>query len=205
MIRKTLCLYKYPEYLKKVYYKFFLPVYLKLSGVSCLGRINIVGKPIITLNAHSRIILKENVTLCSDSKYTDLGVNHPVVLRTLRANAEIIIGSFTGISGGSFCAFSSIIIGNNCLIGANVTISDSDFHSLKPQNRRFNVNEEDIMTSPVVLEDNVFVGTGSIILKGVTVGENSVIGAGSVVTKNIPSNCIYAGNPAKLIKSLSVL
>jgi len=54
----------------------------------------------------------------------------------------------------------------------------------------------------VVLGDNVFIGTQSIILKGITIGNNTIIGAGSVVTHDIPSDCVAAGNPCKVIMSL---
>ena len=56
--------------------------------------------------------------------------------------------------------------------------------------------------SPVIIEDNVFIGARSIILKGVTIGRNSIVGAGSVVTKSIPSNQIWGGNPAKFIRNI---
>lgn len=52
------------------------------------------------------------------------------------------------------------------------------------------------------IEDNVFIETDTIILKGVTIGPNSVIGAGSVVTTNVPSNEIWAGNPAHKLKEV---
>ena len=55
---------------------------------------------------------------------------------------------------------------------------------------------------PVHIKENVFIGAHSIILKGVVIGENSIIGAGSVVTKSIPSNQIWAGNPAKYIRNV---
>jgi acetyltransferase-like isoleucine patch superfamily enzyme len=54
----------------------------------------------------------------------------------------------------------------------------------------------------IIIEDNVFIGYATSILKGVTIGQNSVIGANSVVTSNIPANCIAAGNPCKVIKTL---
>jgi acetyltransferase-like isoleucine patch superfamily enzyme len=54
----------------------------------------------------------------------------------------------------------------------------------------------------VIIEDNVFIGAHSTILKGVTIGVNSVIGACSVVTKDIPANQIWAGNPARFIRAL---
>jgi hypothetical protein len=59
-------------------------------------------------------------------------------------------------------------------------------------------------TSPIVIEDDVLIGMRCIILKGVTVGARSVIGSGSIVTKSIPSDCIAAGNPCKVIRLLNV-
>lgn len=204
MIQKVFNIHCYLSYLVKVYYMFVLPKILTLKGIELNRSVKFMGSPIISMVPNSSILLCDNVTLCSESSLTDLGVNHAVVIRTLREGAKVIIGENSGISGGSFCSAVSIEIGANCLIGANVTITDSDFHPTKPQNRRFNTNTSDIMCAPVVIKDNVFIGTGSIILKGVTVGENSVIGAGSIVTKSFPPNSIIAGNPARLIKLLVV-
>lgn len=58
------------------------------------------------------------------------------------------------------------------------------------------------MSAPIVVEDDVWVGAHSIILKGVTIGARSIIGAGSVVTKSIPADCVAAGNPCRVIKNL---
>ncbi|MBU2488291.1 MAG: acyltransferase, partial [Proteobacteria bacterium] len=57
-------------------------------------------------------------------------------------------------------------------------------------------------TAPVVIGDNVWIGDHAVVCKGVTIGENSVIGAGSVVTRDIPANCIAAGNPAQPLREL---
>ena len=59
-----------------------------------------------------------------------------------------------------------------------------------------------MISKKVVIEDNVFIGMNSLILKGVTVGENSIVGAGSIVTDDIPPNCIALGIPAKMIKKI---
>ena len=61
---------------------------------------------------------------------------------------------------------------------------------------------EDIRSKPVKICKGAFIGAGSYILKGVTIGEKSIVGAGSVVTKDIPSGEIWAGNPAKFIRKV---
>jgi acetyltransferase-like isoleucine patch superfamily enzyme len=175
---------------------------IRRSGVIVALNVTFYGAPIISIAKDSAIEIGENCVICSDSNMTDLGVNHPVVMRTLRPGANIIIGSDTGISGGAICAAVSVKIGNECLIGANVVIADTDFHPINPLGRRYNLNSLEISAMPVEIEDNVFIGTSAIILKGVKIGKHSVIGAGSVVTKDVPPNSIVAGNPAKVLKRL---
>ena len=86
------------------------------------------------------------------------------------------------------------------MLGANATILDSDCHSLDPVKRQ--IKDCDIREAQVVIEDDVFVGMNSIILKGVTIGRGTVIAAGSVVTHSIPEHCLAGGNPAIVIKKL---
>ena len=160
------------------------------------------GLPILTKFKDSKIKLGNNCVICSRSDSTDLGINHPVMLRTLRPGAEILIGSHTGISGGAICAAIRVEIGRECLIGANVIIVDTDFHPINPKFRRYNNVSNQIHSSPIIIEDNVFIGTSAIILKGVKVGRNSVIGAGAVVTKSVPANSVVVGNPARVVNSL---
>ena len=93
-------------------------------------------------------------------------------------------------------------LGNNVKIGGGVCIYDTDFHSLDPVIRRSSEDLKNRAEKSVVIDNDVFIGAKSIILKGVTIGENSVIGAGSVVTKSVPANQIWAGNPAKFIRSI---
>lgn len=88
----------------------------------------------------------------------------------------------------------NIEIGENCKIAWDVIIMDSDLHA---------INETSpIINKPVFIEDDVWIGCRSIILKGVTIGAGAIIAAGSVVTKNIPPRTIYGGSPAKLIAEL---
>jgi len=172
------------------------------SGVEISEKVRIQGKPIVSLVKGSRIQIGARCVLCSDSQFTALGINHPIVMRTLRKGAEIVIGEDTGISGGSICAANSIRIGAGCLIGANVTLADTDFHAINPVNRRYNNNLNEIAMDPIVIEDNVFIGSNVFVLKGVTIGKNSVIGAGSVVTHDVPENSVAVGNPARVVKRI---
>lgn len=188
---------------KRTWWRLAVMPGLRAAGVEMGENVQIQGRPIVSLAANSRIRIGARCVLCSDSQSNALGINHPVVLRTLRPGAEIVIGEDTGMSGGAICAAGSIRIGAGCLIGANVTVADTDFHALKPANRRYNKNPDEIAVAPIVIEDNVFIGADTFVLKGVTIGKNSVIGAGSVVTRDVPANTIAAGNPAKVIKFIS--
>lgn len=162
---------------------------------------NLNGWPIISRFPDSVIHFGNNLVLTSSSRYTALGVRQPVVIRTLARGAEIVIGANTGMSGCTICAQTSVRIGANCLIGSGVTIVDTDFHPLDPNNRRFQSLDK-ANSRPVVIEDNVFVGGASIILKGVRIGKDSVIGAGSIVTSDIPSGVVAGGNPCRVLRSL---
>lgn len=112
---------------------------------------------------------------------------------------------------GMNCTFvdnQEIHIGNQVMIAPNVQIYTAS-HPILPQERLIENWEN---TSPtyfrtfaksVTIEDNVWIGGGTVILPGVTIGKNTVIGAGSVVTKSIPENCVAVGNPCKVIKNLT--
>jgi acetyltransferase-like isoleucine patch superfamily enzyme len=187
----------------KEWWQRYVPLRLRAMGVEVGQDVRFYGMPIVRVIKGSRIRLGDRVVLCSDSRFTDLGVNHPVVLRTLRPGARIVIGDNTGISGGAICAANAIEVGEQCLLGANVTVVDTDFHATKPEGRRFNNDVTAIATAPVYIEHNVFLGTGAIVLKGVRVGENSIIGAGAIVVKNVPANEVWGGNPAQHISDLT--
>lgn len=117
-----------------------------------------------------------------------------------RPGAKIIIGEKSRIHGTCIHAYNSIKIGNNCLIAANTQIIDGNGHQLSFPDVHNRINTTDY-GNPIVIEDNVWIGTNSIILGGTTIGYGTVISAGSVVKGTIPPMSIYGGNPAKLIKS----
>lgn len=172
---------------------------LKRQGILIDDSVRLSGTPIITAFNNSKIVIRENVRLMSLSEFTALGVNHVCVIRTLAENAEILIKNNAGMSGVVICCASRIEIGERVMLGANVMITDTDFHSLDWR-KRWTQNDVDYAgKAPIIIEDDVFIGMNSCILKNVRIGEKSVIGANSVVTKDIPPYSIAAGNPARVI------
>lgn len=103
------------------------------------------------------------------------------------------LGSGYMNTNGQIDCYNSITIGNNVKIGPNVVIRDSDNHQI--------IREGGVESAPICIGNNVWIGLNTIILKGVTIGDGAVIGAGAVVTKDIPSNCLAVGVPAKVVKS----
>lgn len=162
------------------------------------------GIPIIRLGKKSRLIIGNNSILNDGRKNNFIGRDNRCLLNILDG-AEIIIGNNVGMSSSTIVSAKRVKLGDNVRLGGNVIIYDTDFHSIKPNERLSFPNDPGIRIAPVEIKDNVFVGAHCLILKGVTIGTNSVIGAGSVVTKNIPDNEIWAGNPAKLIRKISDL
>lgn len=123
-------------------------------------------------------------------------------LEARAAGAFISIGSNTQINNGfvAIAEKSSIAIGANCLIGTRVEIYDSDFHSLEKSERELRKPHQ---CRPVVIEDDVFIGSNVRILKGVTIGRGAVIGNQSVVTRDVPPHCIASGAPAVIRRRLN--
>lgn len=119
------------------------------------------------------------------------------------AKGKLQIGERVGMSSVAIVCQQAITIGNYVNIGGNVVIYDTDFHSTNPKDRlSVDLDRKNTNIKPVIIGNNVFIGAHTTILKGVTIGNNSIVGACSVVTRSIPENQIWAGNPAKFIKTI---
>jgi acetyltransferase-like isoleucine patch superfamily enzyme len=179
--------------IQRLFWTAFMNVNLFLwnirTGKNCrfYGQTGIVKKP------GSMITIGNDCTFRSTWNSNYIGINHPCLLSTSKPDAVILIGNDCGFSGTIVGAFKSIVIGNNVRCGANTLITDSDWHL---DDKRVGDPK------PVIIEDNVWLGVNSVVLKGVTIGTNSVIGANSVVTGDIPANVIAGGNPCKVLKQL---
>lgn len=185
--------------LVKIRYAFFSPIlWVKLlfnkiqfpfAGCFAEGPITVVTK------RNSSISLGKGCRFICTSASNLIGINHRCILSTHEESAQIIIGQNCGFSGTTIGSFKSITIGNNVRCGANTVITDSDWHLDDPRSG---------LPNAVLIGNNVWLGYGTIVLKGVSIGENTVIGAGSVVTRDIPANVVAAGNPCKVIKQLKI-
>jgi acetyltransferase-like isoleucine patch superfamily enzyme len=120
------------------------------------------------------------------------------------------VGDDSVLVGAVFMCAERIWIGRRVVVSYNVTIADSDFHPRDPELRRqdaiANAPEGDrtqrpsLLTRPVMIEDDAFIGIGAIILKGVRIGEGARVEAGAVVTASVPPGVTVGGNPARSIE-----
>jgi acetyltransferase-like isoleucine patch superfamily enzyme len=168
-----------------------------LNGIPWGSDWRIFGTPIIQRHAGSTILLGDGLELRSTPRSNPLSPVHPVVLATRSKDATLQIGESCGLTGAAIVAAERIRIGARVLIGANATIVDTDFHPLSPATRR--VNPLAGASSPIEIEDDVFIGTRALVLKGVRIGCGAVVGAGSVVTRDVDAGDIVAGNPARKV------
>jgi acetyltransferase-like isoleucine patch superfamily enzyme len=121
----------------------------------------------------------------------------------------IWIGDDTQLIGPVFMCADEIRIGARCVLSYNVTIADCDFHPVDVDERRrdaiANAPQGDrttrppLVTRPVVIEDDVFVGIGAIVLKGVRIGKGASVGPGAVVSRDVPAGRSAIGNPAVIL------
>jgi acetyltransferase-like isoleucine patch superfamily enzyme len=119
---------------------------------------------------------------------------------------RVSIGDDTQLVGAVFMCAEEIRVGARCVLSYNVTLADCDFHPLDQQQRRqdavANAPHGDrsarppLITRPVVIEDDVWIGIGAIVLKGVRIGRGATVAAGSVVSHDVPPGAVASGNPA---------
>jgi carbonic anhydrase/acetyltransferase-like protein (isoleucine patch superfamily) len=122
------------------------------------------------------------------------------VTPNLYEDVTLKIGSNTSINYRTVISVECMVsIGSNCLIAEETKIFDNNSHSIDFKNRRMTVND----AGPIVIEDDVWIGMNSIILKNVTIGRGAVVAAGSVVTKNVAPMTLVGASPARLMKNIA--
>lgn len=172
---------------------------LKKYKVRCGNNLQLDG--LIGVRNEGNISIGDNCFIRCRPSSSRVGQGKRTFLVTTKPESEIRIGNHVGMSHVSINAMDSIIIEDDVVIGGGTCIWDSDFHSIEYEHRN-SYPDIHVQHSPVLIKKGVWIGGGSIILKGVTIGECSVIGAGSVVTKNVPPYEVWAGNPARFIRKV---
>lgn len=170
------------------------------SNMNILGRVSLIGRGKITIG--------DNFCMTSGEHVNPISANLQGSFYTDCQEATIKIGNNVGMSSTRMWIHDSLTIGNNVKVGACVLLIDTDCHEIDFRVRRGEVPQgstpdQSVQSAPIVIEDDVWIGAHSIVLKGVTIGARSIIGAGSVVTKSIPADCIAAGNPCKVIRTMN--
>lgn len=152
---------------------------------------------------HAQLIFRFNHTMPMTEEYArvtreifpDMGTGSVVhaPLTAIRPHMVHIGANVVVMNGCLMMAAGGITIEDNAMLAANVQLLSNN-HDLE--------NRLIITCKPVRICQNAWIGAGATILPGITVGENAVVGAGSVVTRNVPSDTIVAGNPARIIRKI---
>ena len=161
----------------------------------------------------------------------NIGLHFSVAMKDNSRKEDIILGDYVDVYGCLYSQSGGrIVVGNHCRIGFHSTIrsvesvtlgdcvivsegviiTDNNSHPTIPIFQMYRAKAQPSSTlhlwkysahKPVIIENNVWIGEFARICKGVRLGKNVIIGANSVVTKDVPDNCIAAGNPARIIKT----
>ena len=182
-------------------------IYFRCLGVHVGHNMRVFNR--ILYQGPGKVYIGDNLVFRSGDGLNALSRNIRGMIFT-ETNGVIRIGNNVGISSACLWAKNEIFIGDNVNIGADCLIMDTDAHPHDVLQRRReyckSVGETEykkcILSAPIIIEDDVWVGARCQILKGVHIGSRSIIAAGSVVNKDIPSDVIAGGVPCKVIKSL---
>ena len=184
--------------------------------INCLRKYKIIR--MVRKNA----VLGENIKFCHSGGCKNLSGN-PQNIKI--GGNSFIMGSLYASENGRLDIGDHFYLGNNSLIGSeksikigrcviisnDVRIYDNNNHTTSPKAREImslngfsndNWSWKHAESAPVVIEDNVWIGQYSTILKGVTIGKGAIVATRAVVTKDVPPYTIVAGNPAKVVKKI---
>lgn len=114
------------------------------------------------------------------------------------AVGDVVIGDHTRI-GLHNTIIGPVTIGCHVNLAQGITVTALN-HNFEASDKR--IDEQGVSTTPVIIEDDIWIGANAVILPGVTIGNHSVVAAGAVVTKNVPPHSLVAGVPAKIIKQI---
>ncbi len=168
-----------------------------------------------TLSLHGKDLEINHKSACSAEKPEQITIgDHCRIYAHLysQGNGKVTIGNHCCIYEGTVIgAIDSICIGDYAIISNHVHIYDNNNHPISPTTRKQMCQDgfdgdawkwKYAASAPIVIEENVWIGEYSAIMKGVTIGKGSIVAAHAVVTKDVPAYSIVAGNPAKKVKDI---
>ena len=168
--------------------------YARLRRATVHPSVVMRGRPLIRCARGAKLILSKGVQINTSVGSNPLIGRSRTALCVMAPGAVMEIGPHVGMSGACLCAAKSLKIGEATIIGADVMITDTDFHSPLPGFRWS--NDSAGTSKPVSIGKGCFIGARAIILKGVTIGDGAVIAAGALVTRDVPAAHLAIGNPA---------
>lgn len=179
---------------------------MKLSLRSCSygNNLYISGKVYLATQKKGVLKIGNNFRLNSNPSSNLVGMSNRASFQIID-KGRIEIGNNCGFTSTVLSSRSLIKIGDNVKIGGNVRIFDHNYHSTNYLDRRVKkMDSQNCRTKEVIIEDDVFIGTNVIILKGTYIGARSVLSAGSIVNDLIiPPDSLVSGNPAQIVKRLT--
>lgn len=181
---------------KRLYFLLKTDLYYHLSFKKKFERID--GKPSVwgiwnVVIYGNNISLGKNVVIVAADGYR---TNLSTVMHA-GGQGRITIGDNVLVMNGvRVSSATEIRIADDCMLANFCYLTDSDWHDIHDRTSMPG------RTGPIILERGAWVGDSAIVCKGVRIGENSIVGAGAVVTRDVPSNVVVAGNPARVVKKL---
>lgn len=165
-------------------------------GANCV----FYGLPLFRRLPGSRLRIGDRCEFRSAKWSNPVGVNRPCIISTAGSAAVLEIGAGCGFTGTIIGCASKILIGDRVMCGANVTITDTDWHAIDWRDRAAGLLGE---AAPVIIGNDVWLGMNVTVLKGVEIGSRTVVASGSLVTRSLPAGVIAAGQPARVVRTLT--
>jgi len=150
----------------------------------------------VRCDGHSPVLYTDGQALVIGPRLSVRGRTARAELGT-REDGTLTLGAGVYVNqGASIVATDSITIGDHVRIGDYAAIHDSDYHPAAA--------DLPMRVAPIVIEDDVWIGRGAIVMPGVRIGRGSVVAAGAVVTRSVPASSLAAGVPARVIRELDI-
>lgn len=178
-------------------YSWLAFIRLRVNGVQVGRGLRVYGWLDLEIHPLAKAVVGDHVRINSGFALNPVGGYRRTGI-WVGKHATLQIEDNVGISNCTIVCMTSVTIENDVFIGGDCRIYDTDFHPIEA-NLRISHQIDKVRTAAIKISHGSFIGSHSLILKGVQIGSEAVIGAGSVVTRNVPSGEIWAGVPARHI------